>query len=142
MTSLLDTDHHHHLHERAPPVHHPVEQAPRCELHVPSPPTCLIFQSPISFPNPIILSPVLNSLFRCHVCHWCQCQFPPVYRLLDVFIALDVGDLVILQMGNRVPADIRIVQAYSDLNFDPSLLTGERCTPNSLPFPLPLTCRM
>jgi sodium/potassium-transporting ATPase subunit alpha len=37
-----------------------------------------------------------------------------------------VGDLVILQMGNRVPADIRIVQTSSDLKFDRSLLTGER----------------
>jgi sodium/potassium-transporting ATPase subunit alpha len=28
--------------------------------------------------------------------------------------------------GNRVPADIRIVEASSDLRFDRSLLTGER----------------
>lgn len=37
-----------------------------------------------------------------------------------------VGDLVVLSMGDRVPADIRLVQASSDLRFDRSLLTGER----------------
>ena len=37
-----------------------------------------------------------------------------------------VGDLVILSMGDRVPADMRIVQMSSDLKFDRSLLTGER----------------
>jgi len=36
-----------------------------------------------------------------------------------------VGDIVILTLGNRVPADIRIVEASSDLRFDRSLLTGE-----------------
>ncbi|KAF7355408.1 Calcium ATPase transmembrane domain M-containing protein [Mycena sanguinolenta] len=36
-----------------------------------------------------------------------------------------VGDLVQLSMGDRVPADIRIVSATSDLKFDRSLLTGE-----------------
>lgn len=39
-----------------------------------------------------------------------------------------VGDVVILSAGDRVPADLRIVQASSDLRFDRSLLTGERCT--------------
>lgn len=39
---------------------------------------------------------------------------------------LVVGDLVILSMGDRVPADMRIVQVSSDLKFDRSLLTGER----------------
>ena len=39
---------------------------------------------------------------------------------------LVVGDLVILSMGDRVPADLRIVQVSSDLKFDRSLLTGER----------------
>lgn len=36
-----------------------------------------------------------------------------------------VGDLIMLSMGERVPADLRIVQASSDLKFDRSLLTGE-----------------
>ncbi|KIK92632.1 hypothetical protein PAXRUDRAFT_829776 [Paxillus rubicundulus Ve08.2h10] len=36
-----------------------------------------------------------------------------------------VGDVVILAPGDRVPADLRIVQASSDLRFDRSLLTGE-----------------
>ena len=37
-----------------------------------------------------------------------------------------VGDLVMLSVGDRVPADMRIVQMSSDLKFDRSLLTGER----------------
>jgi sodium/potassium-transporting ATPase subunit alpha len=37
-----------------------------------------------------------------------------------------VGDLILLSMGDRVPADMRIVQVSSDLKFDRSLLTGER----------------
>jgi sodium/potassium-transporting ATPase subunit alpha len=37
-----------------------------------------------------------------------------------------VGDVVVLGTGDRVPADLRIVQATSDLRFDRSLLTGER----------------
>ncbi|EIW79754.1 calcium ATPase transmembrane domain M-containing protein [Coniophora puteana RWD-64-598 SS2] len=36
-----------------------------------------------------------------------------------------VGDLIALASGDRVPADLRIVQASSDLRFDRSLLTGE-----------------
>ncbi|KAF7289881.1 Calcium ATPase transmembrane domain M-containing protein [Mycena indigotica] len=36
-----------------------------------------------------------------------------------------VGDLVQISMGDRVPADVRIVSATSDLKFDRSLLTGE-----------------
>lgn len=37
-----------------------------------------------------------------------------------------VGDVVLLGPGDRVPADLRIVQASPDLRFDRSLLTGER----------------
>jgi len=37
-----------------------------------------------------------------------------------------VGDVVVLSAGDRVPADMRVVEASSDLRFDRSLLTGER----------------
>jgi sodium/potassium-transporting ATPase subunit alpha len=37
-----------------------------------------------------------------------------------------VGDVVTLAIGDRVPADLRLVEASSDLKFDRSLLTGER----------------
>lgn len=40
-----------------------------------------------------------------------------------------VGDVLLLSMGDRVPADVRLVKASSDLRFDRSLLTGERCVP-------------
>ncbi|KAG0699620.1 hypothetical protein DFH29DRAFT_936038 [Suillus ampliporus] len=36
-----------------------------------------------------------------------------------------VGDIVVLSTGDRIPADLRIVAASSDLRFDRSLLTGE-----------------
>ncbi|KAG1877646.1 hypothetical protein DFJ58DRAFT_752076 [Suillus subalutaceus] len=36
-----------------------------------------------------------------------------------------VGDVAVLNAGDRVPADMRVVQASSDLRFDRSLLTGE-----------------
>jgi len=39
---------------------------------------------------------------------------------------LVVGDVVMLSLGNRVPADLRLVQVSSDIQFDRSLLTGER----------------
>ncbi|KAL0576968.1 hypothetical protein V5O48_005010 [Marasmius crinis-equi] len=35
------------------------------------------------------------------------------------------GDLVQLSMGNKIPADIRLIQVSSDLRFDRSILTGE-----------------
>ncbi|ORX34849.1 K, P-type ATPase [Kockovaella imperatae] len=38
---------------------------------------------------------------------------------------LVTGDIVHMSMGNRVPADIRILQASPDLKFDRSILTGE-----------------
>ena len=37
-----------------------------------------------------------------------------------------VGDVVVLSMGDRVPADLRVMYVSSDLRFDRSLLTGER----------------
>jgi sodium/potassium-transporting ATPase subunit alpha len=39
---------------------------------------------------------------------------------------LVTGDIVKLSMGDRVPADLRLVAVSSDLKFDRSLLTGER----------------
>ncbi|KAK1231903.1 hypothetical protein PQX77_004971 [Marasmius sp. AFHP31] len=40
------------------------------------------------------------------------------------------GDLVQLSMGNKIPADIRLIEVSSDLRFDRSILTGE-----SVPIP-------
>lgn len=37
-----------------------------------------------------------------------------------------VGDVVALRMGDRVPADTRLIEVSSDVRFDRSLLTGER----------------
>lgn len=39
---------------------------------------------------------------------------------------LVVGDLVCLSIGDRVPADVRLVNVSSDVRFDRSSLTGER----------------
>ena len=39
--------------------------------------------------------------------------------------ALVVGDLVQIRMGNKLPADLRIIEASADLKFDRSVLTGE-----------------
>ena len=53
---------------------------------------------------------------------------------------LVVGDVVTLSMGDRVPADLRLVQISSDIRFDRSLLTGERYVRRSLgALYLPLT---
>ncbi|KAI0746984.1 calcium ATPase transmembrane domain M-containing protein [Daedaleopsis nitida] len=38
---------------------------------------------------------------------------------------LVVGDVVALSMGDRVPADLRLVEVSSDVRFDRALLTGE-----------------
>jgi sodium/potassium-transporting ATPase subunit alpha len=43
-----------------------------------------------------------------------------------------VGDIVVLTSGDRVPADLRIIQMSSDLRFDRSLLTGERSVQRSI----------
>ena len=37
-----------------------------------------------------------------------------------------VGDIVCLRVGDRVPADTRLIEVSSDIRFDRSLLTGER----------------
>ncbi|KAF8439928.1 hypothetical protein L210DRAFT_960048 [Boletus edulis BED1] len=46
-------------------------------------------------------------------------------QLLIPATEIVVGDIVVLSTGDRVPADLRIVQMSSDLRFDRSLLTGE-----------------
>ncbi|RKO83014.1 E1-E2 ATPase-domain-containing protein [Blyttiomyces helicus] len=49
-----------------------------------------------------------------------------------------VGDLVVLSLGQRVPADLRLVEVSSDLKFDRALLTGERLVgrdSDASPFP-------
>src|SRR5690349_744955 len=38
---------------------------------------------------------------------------------------LVVGDRVHLSLGNKVPADLRLLQASSDTRFDRAVLTGE-----------------
>lgn len=38
---------------------------------------------------------------------------------------LVVGDRVILSLGNKVPADLRLLQASNDTRFDRAVLTGE-----------------
>lgn len=38
---------------------------------------------------------------------------------------LVVGDVCSIRMGNKIPADLRIIEASADLKFDRSVLTGE-----------------
>jgi sodium/potassium-transporting ATPase subunit alpha len=38
---------------------------------------------------------------------------------------LVVGDVVQIRLGNKIPADLRIIEASSDLSFDRAVLTGE-----------------
>ena len=38
---------------------------------------------------------------------------------------LVLGDIVTITLGNKVPADIRLLDMSSDLRFDRSILTGE-----------------
>ena len=40
---------------------------------------------------------------------------------------LVTGDLIHVGMGEKVPADLRLIQVSSDLRFDRSILTGEVC---------------
>lgn len=38
---------------------------------------------------------------------------------------LVVGDIIFLNLGNKCPADFRLIQCSGDLKFDRSVLTGE-----------------
>ena len=38
------------------------------------------------------------------------------------------GDLVSISMGEKVPADLKLIEASADLQFDRSVLTGEACS--------------
>lgn len=38
---------------------------------------------------------------------------------------LVVGDIVKINLGNKVPADLRLIQVSNDLKFDRAVLTGE-----------------
>ena len=37
------------------------------------------------------------------------------------------GDLVTISMGEKVPADLKLIEVSADLQFDRSILTGEVC---------------
>jgi sodium/potassium-transporting ATPase subunit alpha len=38
---------------------------------------------------------------------------------------LVIGDIVQIKLGNKVPADLRLIQVSNDLKFDRAVLTGE-----------------
>lgn len=38
---------------------------------------------------------------------------------------LVIGDIVQVKLGNKVPADLRLIQVSNDLKFDRAVLTGE-----------------
>jgi sodium/potassium-transporting ATPase subunit alpha len=52
------------------------------------------------------------------------------------------GDLVTISMGEKVPADLKLIEVSADLQFDRSILTGEACfsfhhrLPPSINFPI------
>ena len=53
------------------------------------------------------------------------------------------GDLVQISMGQKVPADVKLIDISGDLRFDRSVLTGEVCVTTRAQsyffFPSPLT---
>jgi sodium/potassium-transporting ATPase subunit alpha len=83
----------------------------------------------------VILSSVFNFVQERHVLHIlskmtirdhnpaCIVVRGGTHNFIDVS-QLVIGDIVVLETGSRVPADIRIV-ACDDLQVDTSLLTGE-----------------
>ena len=54
------------------------------------------------------------------------------------------GDLVTITMGEKVPADLKLIEAGADLQFDRSILTGEACFSlhHSLPPSIQLSTRV
>lgn len=66
-----------------------------------------------------VMSSILDMIpAECHVIRDGQLVKIPASSLV-------VGDRVHLSLGNKVPADLRIIQASNDTRFDRSVLTGE-----------------